>query len=249
MNHPLIVITDVRPIEGDREPEIVIKALAASLCRSDCGFPIKLLRDEERPLFRIRRAVLAEVSVPSSDDHAAESDAANATRETVIRLTEWISAEDYPWIIVMDRAGLALRNIEHLIPEDSIGEFASPTVDFYWMPKAGSKTEATSGIWAVRGHLMRETLNRWSQFLREITDPELAWSQTVAALPFRKKRFESGEVIAPALKRVDWDAVSNAAFVTVPDWPPEQQRKFLQSLYFGTYFGDSTGLMLNILES
>lgn len=48
---------------------------------------------------------------------------------------------------------------------------------------------------------------------------------------------------------MDWEPLSNAAFVTVPDWPVDEQRKFLQALYFDTYFGDETGMLLNILEA
>ncbi len=244
-----ICICSIRPIEAPREAEIELKALVASLGRSECGSEIVLLRNSDSPLFKIPRRQVSEITVTPPDPCLIAADSRSATRRFLLQIDEFIIPENHAWIIIMDPAGIALRNLDHLIPEDSPGQFAAPSVDFYWMPKDGSRTEATSGIWAVRGHLLREVLKRWNQLLKEIADPELAWSRTVAALPFRKKRFESGEVIAPSMSRMNWEAISSAAFVTVPDWPSEEQRKFLQSLYFGTYFGDSTGLMLNILES
>jgi hypothetical protein len=75
------------------------------------------------------------------------------------------------------------------------------------------------------------------------------WSRFVESLDLRKKRFETGEVIAPRMGSMDWAGASNAAVVTVPDWPDEEKRKFLQALYFGTYLGDETGMMLNVLEA
>ena len=78
---------------------------------------------------------------------------------------------------------------------------------------------------------------------------EEVWSRVVRDLPLKKRAFERGEVVAPRMGGLDWEAVNNAAFVTVPDWPEKEAWKFLQALYFGTYLGDETGMMLNILEA
>ena len=78
---------------------------------------------------------------------------------------------------------------------------------------------------------------------------EDVWTEVVERLPLKKRAFETGEVVAPRIGAVDWEAITNAAFVTVPDWPQDEAWKFLQALYFGTYFGDETGMMLNVLEA
>jgi hypothetical protein len=48
---------------------------------------------------------------------------------------------------------------------------------------------------------------------------------------------------------VDWRALCSAAYVSIPDWPETERWKLLQALYFGTYFGDETGMMVNVLEA
>ena len=68
-------------------------------------------------------------------------------------------------------------------------------------------------------------------------------------MPWRKRVFEKSEVVAPRIGAVNSEAMSNAAFVTVQDWAEKEAWKFLQALYFGTYLGDETGMMLNIFEA
>lgn len=169
-----------------------------------------------------------------------------------------MNPEPRQWVILPDSSGLALRNIDHLIPADSQAAHAPAEVDFYWTKVVdrnvgGGEVSASPGLWAVRGEDLPLVLERWKSAWSEMgegakLDEAAVWSRVVRELPLRKKPFEKGEVYAPQIGAVDWEAVSHAAFVTVPGWPQDEQRKFLQALYFGTYFGDETGLMLNILE-
>lgn len=162
------------------------------------------------------------------------------------------------WVIIPDPSGVALRNIDHLIPADSKTAHAPAEVDFYWTKvmdrnEGDGEVFASPGLLAVRGEHLPMVMKRWKSVWSELgkgaeVDEVSVWSQVVRDLPLRKRPFEKGEVYAPEIGSVDWEAVSHAAFVTVPDWPQDEQRKFLQALYFGTYFGDESGLMLNILD-
>jgi hypothetical protein len=146
-----------------------------------------------------------------------------------------VKPEARQWILVAHGKSLALRNIDHLVPPDGPGPYGPPVVDFYWAGagKDGfSNSAATPGLWAVRGEHLSLVLERWKEALSEVgahgASEEEVWTRVVQQLPLKKLAFEKGEVVAPRIGAVDWEAVSNAAFVTVPDWPEKEAWKFLQ---------------------
>lgn len=164
-----IVICHVSPLEEIRAPVVVLKALAASLTRSGSEAILNVLHNLEAPLFRARRKEVVEIPVSLTHSEMRAEDSVEASRKVLLRLPEFIQPASHSWILVMDPAGLALRDIDHLIPPDGEGPFAAPPVDFYWAPRDGSPEEATSGIWAVRGHLLHVVLSHWKKSLSEIS--------------------------------------------------------------------------------
>lgn len=162
------------------------------------------------------------------------------------------------WVVFTSSAGLALRNIDHLFPSELEGPYAAPPVDFLWArvhddPRSGPRDLAAPGFWAVRGEHAELVLGRlkaaWdAEPGATEADETRIWSQVVQDLPLRKRAFERGEVLCPPVGAVDWKALCSAAFVTVPHWPEPERWKFLQSLYFGTYFGDETGMLVNLFD-
>lgn len=234
------------------------KILVSSLSRSLFNGAIHVFRNHEMPLFKVERRQIEEVFVSAARREKPGADGGSESREFLLGLGKQVKPEPRQWVIIPDAAGLALRNIDHLIPADSQAAHAPAEVDFYWTKvvdrnEGGTRFSASLGLWAVRGEYLPMVLERWKDAWRELEDgAELdeaaVWTRVVRDLPLRKKPFEKGEVYAPRIGSVDWEVVSHAAFVTVPDWPKDEQRKFLQALYFGTYFGDETGLMLNILD-
>jgi hypothetical protein len=234
------------------------KGLISSLLRSLFSGRITVFRNQEVPLFKVERKVVAEVVAKTTIVDMSEAAKRRAKRELFYEHSSHLKPEPRQWVMVADTGCLALRNIDHLIPSDASGPHAPPQVDFYWA-RAGkdeiSNPAATPGLWAVRGEHLPLVLERWKEAWNGELEPaeasmdEEIWTRVVRELPLRKRAFEKGEVVAPRIGAVDWEAVSNAAFVTVPDWPEKEAWKFLQALYFGTYLGDETGLMLNILEA
>lgn len=250
----VMVALDFAP---NRRGAVVRKCSLASLMRSLFGGDAIVLSNNETPVFKVGRTGLANVFTPISIIDASETGRLQGFREVLGRLEEFVTIGHQQWLIVAHVASVALRNIDHLIPSDLTDPFSLPKVDFYWA-KAGqddvSNHSATPGLWAVRGEHLPLVLERlkkeWSKGSGlDRVDEEAIWTRVVQELPLRKRAFEKGEVVAPRIGAVDWEAVSNAAFVTVPDWPEKEAWKFLQALYFGTYLGDETGMMLNILEA
>lgn len=177
-------------------------------------------------------------------------------RRFLFGLFTQVKVEPRQWVIVVQGAGLAMRNIDHLLLPDSAEIYPPANLDFYWSHacKEGCFDQrATPGFWAARGEFLPLVLERLESALNgpdaQSCSEEEIWTGVVQELPLRKRAFEKGEVVAPLIGAVDWEAVSNAAFVTVADWPEKEAWKFLQALYFGTYLGDETGMMLNILEA
>jgi hypothetical protein len=244
-------------VASPKNSSVATKASISSLLRSLYSGQISVLRSGESQLFKVERSGLTEVQVPVPMSNSSNSPGRQATREFMFALCDFVKPASRQWVIIAHSGSLALRNIDHLIPQDYGGPYGLPEVDFIWT-RSGmdeiSNQMASTGLWAVRGeHLLlvlgclKEAWNRETE--GSGLNEEEIWTRVVHELPLRKRAFEKGEVVAPRIGAVDWEAVGNAAFVTVPDWPEKEAWKFLQALYFGTYLGDETGMMLNILEA
>ncbi len=235
----------------------VTKRLVSTLLRSLYSGRIAVFRNQEHPLFKIERKALSEFPVPFGIADRSETSRREITRQFLFGVDNFVTPERRQWVLITNPASLALRNPDHLFAPDSGGSYPPPEVDFYWARAGGddiANSLATPGLWAVRGEHLPLVLERWKEAWNTQSgattgDEEAIWTRVVQQLPLRKRVFEKGEVVAPRIGAVDWEAVSNAAFVTVPDWPEKEAWKFLQALYFGTYLGDETGMMLNILEA
>ena len=254
---PRLLVTPSIEVAQDGKSLGTTKCFVSSLLRSLFSGQIGVLRNQELPLFRVERSAVTEVFLPAALTERSGPAKRRASREFLFGMGDQLKPEPRQWVIVADAASLALRNLDHLIPPDVPGPHAPPEVDFYWA-RAGkdeiSNQTATPGLWAVRGEHLLLVLGRWKEVWSGAQEADGAseeevWSRVVRDLPLKKRAFERGEVVAPRMGGLDWEAVNNAAFVTVPDWPEKEAWKFLQALYFGTYLGDETGMMLNILEA
>lgn len=240
---------------GAADRSLLIKTLASSLMRSLFGGDLEILKNCSSPLFRIDRRNANEVLVRAPASGNADSLWHDQILSFYSNLGEDRLFTDDQWLVFADAAGLALRNVDHLIPS-SHPSSQGQEVDLIWAkvhcPNQVSGSGSVSpGLWAVRSRHLSLIFERLKEVWREKRDErteEQIWTEVVEGLPLRKRPFEKGEVYAPPIGAVDWGILSRAAYVTVPDWPEKEQWSFLQSLYFGTYFGDDTGLMLNILD-
>jgi hypothetical protein len=237
-----------------RQVSLPCKILTSSLTRSLFTGRIAIFSNNEASLFRVERRQVEEITVPHSFPDQGEEVQRRENRRFVFSLGRYIAPKPRQWVLVADAGTIAIRNIDHLLPPDLPGPHAPPEVDFYWAPMSNGKNQVSTGLWAVRGEHFPLVLERWKRVWEEGQHEDglsevHAWTRVVEALPLRKRRFERGEVVAPEMGAVDWETVTNAALVTVPDWPEKEAWRFLQALYFGTYLGDETGMMLNILEA
>ena len=107
------------------------------------------------PLYKVERAQLSEAPVRMTGPCNAENGGRRASLDFLFNLSSHIRPEARQWVIVADPAGIALRNIDHLIPPDLPGPYAPPEVDFLWArvhaSGGGPRDEAGPGLWAVRG--------------------------------------------------------------------------------------------------
>jgi hypothetical protein len=255
MNNFIIIVEDA---ECASSVHAVLRLVSSSLLRSLFTGELVIFRTGEMPLYKVERAQVTEVPVEIPVSGNGEAEKRRASREFLFNLCTQIKPEPRQWVIVADPAGIALRNIDHLIPPDLPGPYAPPEVDFLWARVheggGGPRDEAGPGLWAVRGEFLPLVLERWKAAWEAepnvgMADERRIWSDVVRNLPLRKKAFERGEVVCPAVCAVDWRALCSAAYVSIPDWPETERWKFLQALYFVTYFGDETGMMVNVLEA
>jgi hypothetical protein len=153
-------------------------------------------------------------------------------------------------------AGICLRNIDHLFPVADCYGGGSLEIDMLWTnsPSGGDQSGSEPsgfGLIAFRRKHLALVIDRLVDAGHDTSrsdEKESTLMTALSSLPLQKRPFERGEVYSPRIGEVDWKLLSNAAFVSIPDWPEEEQWKLLHALYFGTYFGDETGLMLNILD-
>jgi hypothetical protein len=227
------------------------KVFVSSLQRSHFSGDVVVGAEEMTILFRVQRLAVQEFTGLEAE-HIREQ-----SRE-LFNLAAQGSDPTGDWVVFGSPSSLALRNIDHLFPPELKGPYPPPPVDFLWArvhddPRTGPRDLAAPGFWAVRGEHAEMVLGR----LKEAWDAEQEateadetriWSQVVRDLPLRKRAFERGEVLCPPVGAVDWKALCSAAFVTIPHWPEPERWKFLQALYFGTYFGDETGMLVNLFD-
>jgi hypothetical protein len=250
----LIVILTESPPETSTIRSLCARLQAASIFRSQFRGDVWLLSSRDHQLFRISRVGFNQVNVPPSQP---DSRGYWAQRDMVAsELERAIEAKPGCYVLVSDAAGIALRNLEHLISNLHHNLYDCSEIDLFWTegcrdPDSINRLIASPGLWAVRGEHFPSLLRKWSEMADaqgEKTETEI-WSAVVNETTLKKRRIEKGEVYAPQIGSVNWETLSNAAFVTVSEWPEKEQWKFLQALYFGSYFGDETGMMLNILDA
>ena len=234
------------------------KVLVMSLLRSHFSGPQAIFSDESHPLFRVIRGQVEEFPYRSTNLGVEVSLSDTTSSLFNSTFAAFINPKPRQWIIFIEPYGVALRNIDHLFPRELEGPYAPPRVDFLWArvhddPRSGPRDLAAPGFWAVRGEHAEMVLDRlkaaWeAEPGATEADETRIWSQVVRDLPLRKRAFERGEVLCPPVGSIDWKALCSAAFVTVPHWPEPERWKFLQSLYFGTYFADETGMLVNLFD-
>ena len=237
-------------IHSSQNP-VVSKLIASSLLRTHSAAELIVASSSLSVLFRVERAWITELQVIGATDTRNQN---QEWRD----LSASSPADTRDWMIFVKPAGLALRNIDHLFPQEFLGAYAPPPADFLWArvhddPRSGPRDLAAPGIWAVRGEHAEMVLGRlkaaWDAEPQATeADETRIWSQVMRDLPLRKRAFERGEVLCPPVGAVDWKALCSAAFVTIPHWPEPERWKFLQALYFGTYFGDETGMLVNLFD-
>ena len=250
-------------LRGTMARGTLAKSLASSVNRNH--FPnVTVVRNSEVPLFRLQRKGIEEVPVDFSFEGRVDRNMMEL--RLLSGMGDFMEESPPRWIVVADPAGMALRGIGHLFPPAC----GMRETDFLWCeasavhdgnhrddrlaaPAGWTGNHAASrGLWAVRAEHWGTVLATCRALMegmpRRISASAL-WTRVVHELPLRKRCFERGEVLAPQPDAVNWEQVLRAAYVTVPDWPPEAQRRFLQALYFSTYYGDAGGAFMNILES
>jgi hypothetical protein len=249
---PLLLVTDLSAVPSlDNGLRLRMKSLASSILRTQSGFRIGLFHIGPAPLFRIAHKGVEEVGLDSRDNTPLSLN--KALKNFVTSCPQ----DDAGWVMVANPAGIALRSLDHLLPREPITpcQYPAPHIDFLWAPLESNPNLACSGIWAVRRRHLNAVLDGWAAISYGLAvknqasaKEQDAWAAYVKALPLIKKRFENLEVVAPSIEALPWPRVRRAAYVAISHWPEEEKWPFLQSLYFGTWFGDKTGFMVDLYD-
>ena len=249
---PLLVLTSM---DADRSANraLLAKGCASSLMRNLFSGDLLIVRNSLEPVFRVDRKRLDEkaITLPTETDPLSRF---QTDLRALSEHLETLEIAPRQWVLIASAASVALRNIDHLLPPDAAGPFAPPQIEFYWNRTtcgSGKQDLATPGFWAVRGEHLSMVLAHWKDALQhgQFSSNEEIWTRVVRELPLKKRHFEHGEVIAPLISAIDWELVTKAAFITLPSWPDQEARKFLQALYLGTVFADDTGFFFHILDA
>ncbi len=119
---------------------------------------------------------------------------------------------------------------------------------------------ASSGVWAVRACYFHQLLEQWRSLLRNLYPGgpvnstgknlcvEVAWNRFLMDTPLRVQRFEKEEVQFPSSHTSDFLVWKDACIVNVGGWPQDAQSSFLQAWFLGTFFGDETGLFIDMID-
>lgn len=249
---PVLVVV-ISESQNSNGPIVRTKGLVSSLLRSLYSGRIVVIRQSGDPLYKVERTAVEELWISRAKiDKVSNSLATTSKFHFNLSLVCDVEAELRQWVIVANSECVVLRNPDHLIPPDAITSYGANDIDFYWS-ETDVNCVAAPGFWAVRKEHFKLVLDSWHRAWSEALDEGVPreneiWNKVVRCLPLRKRRFEKGEVVAPSLNAVDWEAVSNACLVTLSDWPEEEAGKFLQALFFGRYLGDESGMLLRIMD-
>ena len=250
---PASLVTWSSKVSGSIRPPLE-KLLVSSASRTLFSGAISVLTEQEHPLYRIERK-----SIQEFRGHVNLKQFLSFCNNSGVLDSNGLgSAHSHlghnRWVVVAHAASLCLRNIDHLFPSARPSPAPTSHVDLLWAEQPQGTSSSTCGIPGLVAFRL-EHVELVTDLLCDVPDSDAnvrnqgtEWMRAFLQMPLRKRPFEKGEVYSPVIGAVDWKTLSNAAFVTVPDWPEKEQWKFLQALYFGTYFGDETGLMLNILD-
>jgi hypothetical protein len=252
--------------ESGRERTLYAKLLAAALLRTAPEGPVQLMRgaQAEKPLFRVARQNLDEVILLPREQEAPQP----------WRCRDDVDSEKCDWVLFLGPGTLALRNVDHLL-SGTADILWAPLTDLNirdlrtcgYLTEAemtGGRTSApvsrpwhrgaSGAVWAVRGHCFAEVMTEWERIaddepLRATLDrAQSAWNRLLMDTPLKVARLEKGEVHFPCLPGADYPKWKDAALIHVGEWPAATQDAFLQAFFYGTFFGDSSGMFLNILE-
>ena len=245
-----------------------MKILASSLMRNLPLGDVHVTRvAAELPLFRVGKEGLYEEWIdPDVSERAAPIPQLLPAR--------YIDSSQYSWVFFIGDGSIVLRELDHLLDVDSdilwapmasiplrSERYGGYLTEEEWLvdrvdhPWSRPWTEAASPeVWAVRGECYAQVVEHWRRIsslppLQPCSDPTgSAWNRLLFDTDFRTSRFERGEIAFPALEGASYSDWCESAILNVGEWEPEMRSKFLQAQFFGTFFGDESGLFLDLLE-
>ncbi|RYD22885.1 MAG: hypothetical protein EOP88_06400 [Verrucomicrobiaceae bacterium] len=240
-----------------------MKFLVSSTLRNFWEGEIIVFRESDVPLNKVERKNVTEKIVHNTlpPEYAADVDylADLSKREFLFQLDSQIAEKSREgWLLIVDAATLIQRNIEHLFPDQDEAEngFRSPPVDLLWAPSRGGGAResegASIGFFAIRARLLADFLSLWKKLHKKnnlcYTSSEILL-QAIRKSELNHGKFEKGEVLEVDAEAMNWNDMQRAAVLTFPAWKHEDQVSIIQSLYFGMFYGDQTGLLVNMLEA
>lgn len=182
----------------------------------------------------------------------------------------------YGWVVFLGSGCLVRRGMEHLLETEADVLWAAlPSVPLWGedyqacltheeklpgyspdLPHSRPWREAASTqVWAVRSCYLLKLLRDWRAASAAITldtseqrKLRLGWNRFLRDTGLKVQRFERGEIQfpdQPTAKFLEWQ---DACVLSVGDWPVPAQSKFLQAWFYGTFFGDTLGTFLDIVE-
>lgn len=222
-------------------------------------------KNEIEPIFRLGRSHYSE--------HFSKKTYYSLNADFLICAAANSQCESCSASVFVNPSIIAMRNPDHLWPEsydrtpnvqysedrkERIGHsaFAILLTDEE-LEVHGHRFVSSPGIFSIQSGYLSRLIEVWAEAqelgknLDESIREKAVWNKTLVMLAgeMTQKPFERGEIIPVREGEIDWDEVRNACIVSVSDWKDEKAKQhFLRCLYFGHFFGDESGLMLNILD-
>lgn len=232
----LLFITD--PPNARREDMVgFIKILASSLLRTCFSGKIIAFIPKGTEIFRVGRTDF--LSIYSQKEQISFRDYLDAEVDAHI--------EEGDWIIFCDATAIALRNIDHLIPERSkVGNFDCGLI--YLRAKDGAPS---ASVWAIQNKYLIEFIDLYNEF--HLENPGLGredlFRKAINNITIKKKDFEKAQVIEHLPEIINWRNMQDGSISLFVGWDYESAWTLTQSVYYGKFLGDKSGMILGILDA
>ncbi len=253
---------------------ILAKLLVLSLVRTMSNVDVCIFHNSPAPLFLLPLANVTEIPLPGPQPEGRNT--AEYYRECAswrYLARNYLDVGGYEWVLYLDADCLALRPIDHWFTEFSlvgkdvivVPEYGKPgTLPQFCSldPLMPTPSEAppfglNAGTFAVRSSVFSRFLSDWEEEARVLENSSFnsdrKWADqisfnSVLSKGYSKHFLQQGQVAFPFRKDVAWVDVRESMLIHAAGGNLDEKCKCLFGIYMESFYYDSTGIFLEMLN-